>query len=279
MKKFNLMIMKHIKKRIKYIYVYIQALLLLIINNKYSHLYFVGFFAVWIVLIICNCIMELNTNPSESILNNTLFNNINEVECVKDIYDKNNSLNNQYKNTNNNYILNFNSNKINSRHPLEIWTNHILCKDKSYFPSYFQNDFFIKKSSVLNNIPLHINWNIEKNILLNENTTEFNIADKTIIKGKVTLTELKQIQGIENDKFILSTKEQYELIEEKLQGFILEREKKISIINDIKNGTELWYPLNSGEQMQKTISEIIDPAINNLSEMKNNILKEIKNNQ
>jgi hypothetical protein len=59
------------------------------------------------------------------------------------------------------------------------------------------------------------------------------------IKGKVTLTELKLIQGINDNNPLLSLDKQYNIIENQLEQFTLEREKKNIIITNINNGTEL----------------------------------------
>lgn len=286
-----MMMMKHIKTTIKYIYVYIQGLLFIILNNKWSWLYFVGLFIIWGIFNTYNILIEHNINYSEEFFKDLISILYSNKFETKDFIDINKNINinpklDQFK-FEDNYPISSTNLKYHFKRPLEAWTNYILGKDKTYFPSYFQKEIFNKNSSVLNHIPIHINWSLEQNsININLNvfnneisTIDSNIISKNGIKGKVTLTELKQIQKVEDNKFILSTYEQYKLIEEKLQSFILERENKSFIINNINNGTELWYPLNSGEQMQDTITELIDPAIKNLSEMKNNILKEIKDNK
>jgi hypothetical protein len=264
-------------KNLLYIYVYIQALLTLFINNKFFPFYYIGFFIICVSFNPNTFILEYNIYSNseniffEDIKNNLLLNNIENQDSknillLKNIDEKlkSNSINNNY---NDNII--FNNSYIKTKYPLQIWTDLILGKEKQYFPSYFKENTFFFKSSVLEQVPINLNWNIQQS---NINT---NIVFQTGIKGKITLTELKQIQGITDDNLILSTKEQYLLIEEKLQSFLLERNNKIFIINNINKGTELWYPLNSGKEMQRTITEIIDPAIQNLLEMKNNILQEM----
>jgi hypothetical protein len=270
-----------LNKKIFFINMYIQTLLSKIYGNKYFPLYYIAFFILLRMLKLSDiflnyCIEFANEyfcmdsldylySDYKQLRSQYLYRNLgikfNLSESSNNI-DKN--LNNLSSENLNNTNENLDNISESSLKPFLTWlTEIILCNNKDYYPSQFQDSSLPLKSSILNFIPKDI-FNIDTN------------EGQKGIKGKVTLTELKTIQEIEQNIPIISLQEQYDRVEKQLQGFIDEREKKMLIIERINKGIEEWYPLSSKDQMDKTITQIIDPAIKNLLEMRDNLIKEIQ---
>jgi exonuclease VII small subunit len=149
--------------------------------------------------------------------------------------------------------------------------------NKNSYPSKFQSFSFIKDNITLlksNKLIDLIDFDKTNSLNHSQNVLEHNHEMKSILPS---LNQLKEMQNVKEITLNLSLVEQLDTINTELSNYEIQRQKFMTIINNIENNKEEFFP-NESIHLFKEYIVLIDHLIDELKSRAENVKFDINNN-